>query len=1380
MYPKLAFLLSILFACALVIGCSPDESNNKGDTDSSEDSEGTKQKKVVYRDNPIPVSKWRLPDENFVGTQWESEHWNNIASAQLNRLGNAIVDAKKLQPAQIQQQIGAVFTSDASFSGLQRADLVPLFKDKQLNVVGAGKDASVDQAWQVANSVEAIGKMISPWNKCNQRRFVFEIDNVVMHDKFFVTDTLVSIIGKIPNVGARQASMKWKVRWEFGADKKNARIKAIRIDSYDEATLLNPATEIYSDCTRAVFENTKEANKQFSYGISRWTEKLGTRRIMGWHGICICDVNGDDLDDIYVSQPEGIPNRLFIQVKDGSVRDVSLQSGLAFQESTGASLFADLDNDGDQDALVSLQAGVALMANDGKGRFHYKQMLFNAPNATNLSVADFDQDGDLDLLCAAYLPQYRPDSDFPAFDSVFDAANGGGLIMYVNKGNLSFKLITESAGVKNKRFITNAFWHDMDFDGDLDIIGANDFAPVTYLSNKGDWFAKEKIAPALEKSHMYRSFNWIDLNADGEKELIVSTGSTPANRRVSNAYSGGEEFNLTPDELKELVQSSFVMRLNKDRQYEVAERLTPVASANFTLSSSTLDINGDGLQDLLSVNSGWTRFHPRNLSGFFWRNIIPRFGRENSTEKRSALSDRFFQFSNEFHAEFSYEPYKRNSLLLNTGRNRLVDISAISGLDDVLDTRSIARTDWDSDGDWDVVQFNALAPMVKIKRNETPVGKFVKIKLRGTTTNRDGYGAIVSLFLKGSDSPQVQTSKCEATLLTQSSPDLIFSIPENGEVEKVVVKWSARKVEEYFGFEVNQTYRVTEGNPQIQSIQRPAPTRFVPGAMPAADQFVTENLIWPKLKGPVLEIKAQDEEKWRLYSGNGKNTIVYLCRKTDKDFSRNLSQLNSLDKSLRKMVFQVDGMPSAKSDSVEMNQIAPSSVDRLGIFGLEVFSNVHSFQTPCWILFDDLNRMAAVYRNVLDVQSLKRDIEITANVRDDFYHPYPLYKTKRVSNLLVPDYIRLAEVYARTKYSAEAVRMRLLSREQLALARCQIAQTYIEQGNILEAQKMINESIGFNRNCREAYLLNGKINLKLASMDPNSSENRLEFAARSFSQTLKIDDDNIDARVGLAQVAERQGKYDEAIGIIDAAIRKTAQQSLVIDMQYRLNWIKGRLLFRKKEYRKAAEALTKAFDLRPIEVSLVTDLALVYAEAGDFENALRFFRLARRLSPNEIGFTRVIGVCCFLTARDKDAIEELQKVVDKASRDYTSKLMLAWILATSPKDELRDGKRAMKLIKPIYDIFGDTESVFKEVYAAVLAENGDVQAARKQQLEALEMRRKKVKLKNQTKYLEGMQSRLTTYRADSPMRMKDRNNHPFPRITDVQNLTGMKNQKDNQ
>ena len=73
---------------------------------------------------------------------------------------------------------------------------------------------------------------------------------------------------------------------------------------------------------------------------------------MGHHGVSVGDADGDGLDDLYVAQPAGLPNRLYRNRGDGSFEDVTERAGLAVLDDTAQSLFADVDNDGDQDLVA--------------------------------------------------------------------------------------------------------------------------------------------------------------------------------------------------------------------------------------------------------------------------------------------------------------------------------------------------------------------------------------------------------------------------------------------------------------------------------------------------------------------------------------------------------------------------------------------------------------------------------------------------------------------------------------------------------------------------------------------------------------------------------------------------------------------------------------------------------------------------------------------------------------------------------------------------------------------------------------------------------------------------------------------------------------------
>jgi hypothetical protein len=64
---------------------------------------------------------------------------------------------------------------------------------------------------------------------------------------------------------------------------------------------------------------------------------------------------------------------------------------------TKAVFLADLDGDGDLDALLARLWGAEIWWNDGQGRFRRSDMSFAYKEDTGVAVADFDGDGDLDI-----------------------------------------------------------------------------------------------------------------------------------------------------------------------------------------------------------------------------------------------------------------------------------------------------------------------------------------------------------------------------------------------------------------------------------------------------------------------------------------------------------------------------------------------------------------------------------------------------------------------------------------------------------------------------------------------------------------------------------------------------------------------------------------------------------------------------------------------------------------------------------------------------------------------------------------------------------------------------------------------------------------------
>src|SRR5215203_1665849 len=133
-----------------------------------------------------------------------------------------------------------------------------------------------------------------------------------------------------------------------------------------------------------------------SSDLDAWMTTLDavlTRDSNGHHGVSVGDADGDGLDDLYVAQPAGLPNRLYRARGDGTFDDITDRAGVGVLDDTAQSLFADIDNDGDQDLVLATGTQPLLFLNDGTGRFSpvAAAFTFDTPLQgllTGLSIAD--------------------------------------------------------------------------------------------------------------------------------------------------------------------------------------------------------------------------------------------------------------------------------------------------------------------------------------------------------------------------------------------------------------------------------------------------------------------------------------------------------------------------------------------------------------------------------------------------------------------------------------------------------------------------------------------------------------------------------------------------------------------------------------------------------------------------------------------------------------------------------------------------------------------------------------------------------------------------------------------------------------------------------
>jgi hypothetical protein len=211
-------------------------------------------------------------------------------------------------------------------------------------------------------------------------------------------------------------------------------------------------------------------------------------------GVASADFDRDGWIDLYVAN-DGQPNQLWINQRNGTFKDTAFVSGSAVNATGNATASmgvdaADFDNDGDDDLIITnwLDQMNTLFVNDGTGNFEDRK----APSGLGLpSLAktgfgtgwfDFDNDGWLDLFVAngsvsTIEAQARAKEPFP-----LRMTNQ----LYRNLGNGRFEDVSGSAGsvFAMADVSRGAAFGDVDNDGRTDILVGSASGPVRLLVNR--------------------------------------------------------------------------------------------------------------------------------------------------------------------------------------------------------------------------------------------------------------------------------------------------------------------------------------------------------------------------------------------------------------------------------------------------------------------------------------------------------------------------------------------------------------------------------------------------------------------------------------------------------------------------------------------------------------------------------------------------------------------------------------------------------------------------------------------------------------------------------------------------------------------------------
>ena len=435
-----------------------------------------------------------------------------------------------------------------------------------------------------------------------ERRVGFKIVGVHQADAAsFQTDVRYEAFASSDNGSGVQQVARWRILWRHH-DGRDPTILDIRLERFEEVTRPH---RLLTECTASVLDFEDARLSTLATGGETWhgrVDGLGELNLMGHNGIAVGDVDGDGDEDLYVAMGTGLPNLLLVRQPDGALIDRAEDLGVAWLDDTKGVLFADMDNDGDQDLLMAVGNAIVLAKNRGNGAFE-RIVTMRAPTPAafySLAVADYDKDGDLDVYGCRYVKlQYGISIPIP----FHDANNGPTNHLMRNDGEDRYTDVTGKIGLNanNTRFSLACVWIDHDTDGDPDLYVANDFGRNNLYKNEGGRFVDVAAIAGVEDQAAGMGASVGDFDLDGKPDLYVTNMFSAAGNRV--AYQ--DRFKRGEDAQKKQIQryslGNTLFRNIGGRFEDVSEK-AGVRMGRWGWGARFCDIDNDGYDDIIAPN----------------------------------------------------------------------------------------------------------------------------------------------------------------------------------------------------------------------------------------------------------------------------------------------------------------------------------------------------------------------------------------------------------------------------------------------------------------------------------------------------------------------------------------------------------------------------------------------------------------------------------------------------------------------------------------------------------------------------------------------------------------------------------------------------------
>lgn len=687
-------------------------------------------------------------------------------------------------------------------------------------------------------------------------------------------------------------------------------------------------------------------------------------------GLAVSDVNGDGFDDIYITVRIG-KNMLLVNQGDGTFVEQAASFKLDLPGHTTCALFADFDNDGDQDVILGRSLLKTSYLENRDGIFHQHPIPDFMPMAViSMSASDFNMDGLLDVYICTYRPAapagaspaggVAQDSEdgFDWPDEFFDANQAreyrqrvsahrqkkGGTVLdqlgppnllLINRGNGKFEPAPENDTVGIWRNSLQGTWGDYNLDGRPDLYIANDWGlDVLFRNEATGGFTDVSQESGLTSYGYAMGASWGDYDNDGQEDLYVSNMYSEPGRRITKRIPGLEKMFI------ESAAGNWLYHKEDNGQYKqvagMSSPLMKVMNAGWSWGGCFTDFDNDSFLDLYVLSGYFTA--PKELaSGLdlesnLWRTMVrtdnelarssfrlsPEWKRTSAPDNLGPIIDARLagvERQGEKVLVHSLNGNERNHYFENHAGRSFSDISALSGLDNVADSRGFAVLDYDRDGWQDVALVNANEPLFNLYHNDMQAaglsGGLIALRFVGGNTQatgskefgcRDGYGARVWVDL--GETQLVREHRCGDGWSTQNSSTMIVGIGSHKSVAALNVTWPSGRT--------TTTQNIPEGT-LLTLHENPAHSSSQNGVELTDYRVETIQQNTPPKNRSVFPIAAADKSA----NPNFRLRVYTAFSTTNVPYKKNLPRLKYLREQLRPEGVDFIAVPIDEADDDE-------------------------------------------------------------------------------------------------------------------------------------------------------------------------------------------------------------------------------------------------------------------------------------------------------------------------------------------------------------------------------------------------------------------------------------------------------------------------------